>query len=281
MGLAYEGIAPIIYPDVRKLLEEGKENFYVIAEIMEKYSRQFDVPNNIINTAMIAFIVGEAEEGCKQKRFMDDIFNEDDFFRRLKLSISEAWKIFRFKVGNEIININKEASMQLHYSYILQSIIPLIIYDKDENIEIQMEKTVQLKHRTNEIDVFVIGVKGNRTYNIAIEMKCYREYASSGGKRGATDIFMKDVYVDLEILENYLFNNICHEKVFLAMNDLERLVNPKDKKAKCWDYDISNNYHLTPKTITTPIGGDEQLIKISNEYNFNWEKCGKYYFLKL
>ena len=208
------------------------------------------------------------------------LFNEDDFVKRLKISISEAWKIFEFKVGNGLINLSKDASMQLQYAYILQNLIPLIIYNNDERIEIELEKTVKLNNgTTNEIDIFVIGKKGGIVHNIAIEMKCYREYASSGGKRGATDIFMKDVYVDIEKLEKYISNNICQDKVLLIVNDLDRLVNPKNKNAKCWDYDISNNYHLMPKEINTPIGGQDQCIKINGEYSFNWIKNGNYYFL--
>jgi hypothetical protein len=208
------------------------------------------------------------------------LFNEDNFVKRLNLSISEAWKIFQFKVGNGLINLSKEASMQLQYAYILQNLIPLIIYNNDEEIEIELEKTVKLNDRsTNEIDIFVIGKKGNILHNIAIEMKCYREYASSGGKRGATDIFMKDVYIDIEKLEKYISNGICQNKFLLIVNDLDRLVNPKNKNSKCWDYDISNNYHLIPKEITTPIGGQDQYIKINGNYVFNWIKTGDYYFL--
>jgi len=181
-----------------------------------------------------------------------------------------------------MIKINKEASMQLQYAYILQTLIPLIVYNNDEKIEIELEKTVKLDSGfTYEVDVFVHGRKSNIKHNIAIEMKCYREYTATGGKRGATDIFMKDVYVDIEKLEKYISNNICQDKTFLAINDLDRLIYPKDKIAKCWDYDISNGFYLMPKEIDTPIGGKEQFIKIDGEYTFNWTKRGDYYFLEL
>ena len=210
------------------------------------------------------------------------LFNECDFCKRLVFSIPEAWKIFQNKLGNGIINISKEASMQLQYAYILQNLIPLLIYNNDESIRLELEKTVTLNNgKTNEIDLLVIGKKLDIELKIAIEMKCYREYAASGGKRGATDIFMKDVYVDIEKLEKYISDNICQNKFLLIVNDLERLVYPKNKNAKCWDYDISNNYHLLPKIITTPIGGSEQSVKINSEYVFSWEKIGNYYFLIL
>lgn len=212
------------------------------------------------------------------------LFGEEDFVKRLKSSVSEAWKIFRFKAGNGMMNINKEASMQLQYACILQNLMPLILYGNDEKIEIELEKTVKLDNgSTCEVDVFVTGRKNNIQHTIAVEMKCYKEYAASGRMRGTTNIFMKDVYVDLEKLERYVSNNICQDKVFLAMTDLESLGSPQKTKkdAKCWDYDISNDYKLMPKHIITPIGGKEQSITISGEYNFNWIKNGGYYFLEL
>ena len=221
-------------------------------------------------------------EPQNQFKIGTSLFDEENFIKRLKLSVSDAWKIFQFKVGNDIIRISKEASMQLQYAYILQNLVPQIIYNKDEKIEIELEKTVKLDGGlSHEIDVFVQGKKNNIEHNIAIEMKCYREYTATGGKRGATDIFMKDVYVDIEKLEKYISQNICQDKTFLAITDFDRLVYPKDKTAKCWDYNISDGYYLTPKNIDTPIGGKPQFIKISNEYTFNWIKRGNYYFLEL
>ena len=208
---------------------------------------------------------------------------EIDFQKRLRSSISIAWQIFQQKSSNELIAINKEASMQLNYAYILQSLIPLITFDKSENISIELEKSVNIDNKqTCEIDLLLTGRKEKKEYRIAVEMKCYREFASSGGKRGATDIFMKDVYADIEILEKYIENNHCQDKVFLAMNDLDRLVNPKDTSAKCWDYNISQNFIIDgPKNIQTPIGGKPQNITINGKYRFNWVQLRKYYYLEI
>ncbi len=176
--------------------------------------------------------------------------------------------------------------MQLEYSLILQQVLPLICFnDDEERVKIELEKGYEYKvgGKSREIDL-VLETSAN--YKIAVEMKCYREKAASGKKRGATDIFMKDVYEDLYLLESY-----CNEKggfdkgVALVMNDLRRLVSPKNKDAKCWDYDISDGYEFSnPQPLTTPIGGKEVDIKLKKSYKFNWVEKGnknnKFWFLE-
>ena len=290
--------------DIHLVDEDKREDFNLFARMQfddkavidelkrcsKLYKHKYSVSNelygdNECNNNFMEQKIKSNKTMCIEDKFniKENLFEEEDFIKRLKMSVSDAWKIFQFKAGNEIITINKEASMQLQYANILQNLIPLIIYNSDEKVEIKLEETKTLDNgNACEIDVFVVGRKNTVEYTIAIEMKCYKENTATGGKRGATDIFMKDVYVDIEKLERYISHNICQDKFFLAMTNLNRLVYPKvDKTSKCWNYDISDGYYLTPKTIDIPIGGKPQFIKISNEYIFNWIKRGDYYFLEL
>ena len=127
------------------------------------------------------------------------------FEERLRKSISFAWQVFREKTGATLLPINKEASMQLHYSYLLQQMIPLFCFHEDESVKIELETSVKINDIPREIDLVL---KGNDSrgccHKIAVEMKCYRKFASSGRLRGATDIFMKDIYSDLHLLEGVL-----------------------------------------------------------------------------
>ena len=205
----------------------------------------------------------------------------ENFPERLRSAISLAWNVFMRKVGNGLISINKEASMQLHYAYTLQQIIPLLTFHNDEIIQIELETGVKLKEGTKEIDLLLKGKSKNGIHNIAIEMKCYKTLASSGKERGATDIFMKDIYEDLKLLESYIENKYADQGVSLVMNELERLVNPKKKTAKCWTYDISNNTNIKDIYLNTPIGGKDINIYLKNEYTFLWEKHGLYWFMEL
>jgi len=206
----------------------------------------------------------------------------NNFQLRLRKSISVAWSLFIRKVANKTLPINKEASMQLQYAYILQQLLPLICFKSDEKAFIELETGVQFNSSTKEIDLLLIGQDDKDIYKISIEMKYYRTLASSGGNRGATDIFMKDVYVDLELLENYITNNISNESIALVMTDKRNLVFPKNKNAKCWDYDISHDKIITNGiNITTPIGGKNIDITLLKSYDFQWEEHNNFYFLEL
>jgi len=203
-----------------------------------------------------------------------------NFEERIRKSVSFSWEVFSEKVGSGFLNINKEASMQLQYSYILQQILPLICFNDDETVKIELETGVMVEGKSREIDLVILGTNRGLNYKIAVEMKCYREYASSGGKRGATDIFMKDVYEDMHLLESYCNLAGFNKGVALVMNDLGRLVNPKKKDAKCWDYDISNGTKVSNLHLTTPIGGKPIDLIIQKSYMFQWVKKGQFWFLE-
>ena len=203
------------------------------------------------------------------------------FEERLRHAITAAWNIFSRKVGGGLIPVNKEASMQLQYAYILRQLLPLISHSNDEFAEIELETGVKTSSGTNEIDILLKGKSSSGTHNIAIEMKCYRKIASSGGLRGAHDIFMKDVYEDLMILEEYVSLGIADSGVALVMNDLERFVNPRRKSGKCWDYDVSHGTRLSGANLNTSIGGKSVSITLNQSYHFNWEKFGDFWFLEL
>jgi hypothetical protein len=207
----------------------------------------------------------------------------DNFFERLKGIISFSWKVFSRKVGSGFLTVNKEASMQLKYAHILQQFIPLIIFDERESIEIELESTCFIEGKSREIDILLKGTDCNsETFTIAIELKCYKRLASSGNPRGAHDIFMKDVYYDLYLLEQYCDHNYADLGISLVMSDYQTSVFPSNKTAKCWKYDISNGARVyAGSNFSTPIGGNNINFNLNNNYSFQWNYYGEYYFTEL
>jgi hypothetical protein len=198
---------------------------------------------------------------------------------RMRGAVSFAWSLFARKVGGGLIDVNKEASMQLQFGYILQQVLPLITFYRNEKLQLELETGVPIDASACEIDVLLSGQSRESKHRIAIELKCYRTFASSGGKRGATDIFMKDVYEDLAILERYIECGHAEEGVALVMTDLGHLVKPKKKIAKCWHYDISHGAAFGPVILETPIGGKRVCIALKRKYQLEWLQYGSFWFL--
>ncbi|MDK9558051.1 hypothetical protein QQF73_10495 [Marinobacter sp. M216] len=205
----------------------------------------------------------------------------EDLPERMRAAVSEAWLIFSRKVGGGLIPVNKEASMQLQYAYILQQLAPLIIFHEDEATRVELEAGVNVDGTNREIDLLFTGQGPGGVHKIAIEMKCYRTKAASGGNRGATDIFMKDLYFDIFLLERYVASGIATQGVSLVMNDMARLVNPKNKSSKCWAYDTSQGAQFGPHTFDTPIGGKAVSFRLERHYQLAWQQYGGFWFLEV
>lgn len=205
----------------------------------------------------------------------------EDFINRVYEVIDSCWLSFSAKVGSGLLDVNKEASMQLHFAYLLKNTIDLAIHSNDESVSIELETGIYVENRMRECDILVKISKDGISKYIPIEMKCYRNISSSGGFRGAQDLFRYGIYEDLQLLESY----VSEERflgIQLTMTDCRNFIFPKRKKGKSWDYDISHGTILTNGIeIDTPIGGRPVSISLSNSYNFEWVQFGVYYFLKL
>lgn len=201
----------------------------------------------------------------------------------LRKAVSFAWDAFARKVGGGVIGVNKEASTELHYSNILNQILPLVALELDEHTEVELQRGVKVEGRPREVDLLVLGKKGLSEHRIAVEFKCYRTKAASGNPRGATDIFMKDVYADLHLLERYCEAGIADRGVALVMNDREGFINPRRRAAKCWDYDISEGKVVSPRTLTTQVGSTKApvYIELKRTYRFAWQKHGGFWFAEM
>jgi hypothetical protein len=137
---------------------------------------------------------------------------------RVRSLIDYCWGSFSAKVGGGLMDVNKEASMQLHFAYILKNSIDLIIHQKDESVNIELETGIPINGKLRECDIVVKIEKGDKVLSIPIEMKCYKTKTSTGKLRGAQDLFKHGVYEDLELLESYESETML-SGVHLAMTD--------------------------------------------------------------
>lgn len=196
---------------------------------------------------------------------------------RVTWAIEFAWTITVDKIVNGEIKVNKEASLQMHYSTILKTVLDLIKFSPTDRIEIELETTVKVGTKPYIIDILLLYTDGAITERHSIELKCYKTISSSGGKRGAGDIFMHSVYLDLYYSELYLANNFTDRATCLILTDYENFINPKSKKTKNWTYDISQGHTFTGGHFTTSIGGKKVDFNLTKTFKFDWQKNGNYW----
>lgn len=159
--------------------------------------------------------------------------------------------------------------MQLQYAFVLKQILPLILHTRDESADVELETGVKLATGPNNIDILVIGRSGSLEFRIALELKCYRNITASGGKRGAQDIFHKDVYQYLEILEAYVASGIANRGIALVMTDHATITLPVEKNGTFWAYDISHGTCFAGGSIDIAIGGEPVSLTLSRSYSFD------------
>lgn len=206
----------------------------------------------------------------------------EELIQRVRGLINICWNSFSAKIGGGLIEINKEASMQLNFAYMLKNTIDLSVHHQNEIISIELETGIPINGRMRECDIVIRIEKENEVRFLPIEMKCYKYLASSGGKRGAVDIFYKDVYADLELLESYANVQNFLSGIQLTMTDFRNLPYPPKRSGKYIDYDITHGAKVDDGIhLTTPIGGKDVEIRLGGTYHFHWEQVGSFYFLKL
>lgn len=221
-------------------------------------------------------------------------FRTDRIEEKLDKLVKVAWELLQRKIAGGLVKVNKEASLQLHYAYILQELITICQFSDAENVKVVLEKTIAMgDNSTQEIDVVIETMVGGVPYHVAIEMKCYRKIASSGHSRGGINVFVKEVYEDIASLEKYKVRDTNIKRTyFLVMVDYENIVvstnpsNGKKKTPKYKAYDISDGFELNgPIDISVDAGDNKDSIHIEGRYKFDWSvmssSMGNLYFMIL
>lgn len=206
---------------------------------------------------------------------INSIPNEID--ERIKWSIDFSWNICLNKIQNKEIKVNKEASLQLQYANVLKQVLDLVKFSQDERFEIELESSYFIHNKQVIADIVVEYRNSVINRKHAIELKFYKTFASSGGKRGATDIFMCSVYTDLFYSELYVENKNVDFVTCLILTDYSNFITPKSKTSKCWAYDISDNCLSEAKKYDTSIGGKKNNFELKNRYLFKWIKNGSFW----
>jgi hypothetical protein len=116
--------------------------------------------------------------------------NIDTPMERLEFVLDLGWRLLLEKVVSGRLQVNKEASLQLHLGNIFYHLGELLCIEKNERFEIELETA----HDGKNIDI----VCSFGELKAAVELKCFRKHSNR-----AKDMDMYNVLKDLERIGNY------------------------------------------------------------------------------
>ena len=203
----------------------------------------------------------------------------DNLVKRINNIIEICWESFSAKVGCGLIEINKEASMQLNFAYLLKNTIDLAIHNEDEKITIELETSILVNGGTKECDIVIKISKEDEVTYIPIELKCYKQFQVNGIPTAGYTKFRDYVHDDLHLLEQYSLLENYTKGISFVVTDFANLVN----RNAFWRNDISNGTIIHEGVVSNANYNalDPEFTVLDCSYQFNWITRNNWHFLKL
>ena len=199
---------------------------------------------------------------------MNDI-ELDSLENRMRWLLSTGWEICLRRIVSERISINKEASLQLHYAYVLAQMGEIACIEQGESFKIELETA----HAGKNIDIWC--ALGN--CEAAIEMKCFRKASNR-----AIDTDMYDVLKDISRLESY-----SHVKFrrFICLTDNRYYANAAHK-GHAGSVSIADGKKYQKNVSITPSwmgkwkdSTRDTEIVLMNDLEFAWRRIDRWFSL--
>lgn len=197
---------------------------------------------------------------------------------RMEQIIDYAYLLFCNQVAGGLVQIQNEASMQLHLSNILLQLGRLNVFFSDEYFNIVLEKKIKLttetsksKNRNARVDIWLELKRNGIIYcEAAIELK----YLKKSHNQAVTD-GRHHVYEDLENLEQYTVEHPDLITCAIIYTENHNFTVGKGEK-----FSIAND------TVISSYNGENDKTYSSIKLDFNyspikWDKYGSHNFLKI
>jgi hypothetical protein len=192
--------------------------------------------------------------------------------QRLRRALDTAWDILSQRIATGRVRINKEASLQLHYSSILLSYGELLCTDPDETFSIELESALERR----SID---ITCSFNDLW-AAVELKCFRKHSNR-----PVDSDMYDVLLDIQRLLSYPGFSV---RKFICLTDNPNYVSGAHSGHAGSVTIKDGTTYLAGTTITPSWAGNawknktrDAPITLSKDVKIEWTRDRDWYALSL
>ncbi|KAF6558335.1 hypothetical protein G9G63_25750 [Paenibacillus sp. EKM202P] len=202
----------------------------------------------------------------------------------LKQIITMSRDILFGQIDHYKVEINNEADLQLHFSYILKRVGELFEFGIGHHLKINLEtpfKTKSILSKSDssrsKIDITLEWYGStSKVTTCAIELK----YFLKEGLREPKNRYA--VFCDLKNLEEYVQNSRQYRMgYFLMGTDNPHYVNQKTYSQGTKDFDFRHNTIYKSGTELTYFSRNNtfKALSLIKDYHFLWKKVSNYFFL--
>lgn len=268
-------------------------------KILVSYSKEKIVKqqSNPIYDPMHSFPVNKPMHWNRAEKNIWKLRNTSGFaniyIERLQEIIDIGYEILSRQIAGGKISVQNEASLQLHFAYILKTIGELYQFSSDDLFTIELEsrllfsnQLIKSKSKSARIDIVLTLGDYMNFATAAIELKFFKQ------KNHREPNNRYDVFKDLHNLENYKKENIFDIAMFILATDHKHYVEKEDYSSFTSHFDFRNGSNYVAGTILSydtekPYG---EPIILENNYSFLWntitckfqkKKDDDLYFLKI
>jgi hypothetical protein len=203
--------------------------------------------------------------------------NYKNYDERLHEMIELAYNFFCHQVGNGIIRIGNEASMQLQLSNILLQLSHLYVFSASEHFNVSLEEKITLNEGTPKTpnkkaraDIWIELTENSEVLSqAAIELKYFKK---PDGHAAAVTDNRYSIWKDLQNLEQYekkedgllIVEIVCSDDPIYSQKAYDKLT-------------------IKDGTIISSFEGDSTYndIKLDYKYKADWNILGDFHFLML
>lgn len=187
---------------------------------------------------------------------------------KLEFLIDLAWEIYLERLCKRKIKLNLEASMQLHFSSIINSLGEILTVTPREKFSIDLEHKVNDKYL--DIQTSFNHVKA------AIELKCFRKQSNR-----AKDIDMYDALNDIARLDS--MSGFSVRRFICLTDDVAYLRDKKRGHAKVVSLHDGRKIHKNDKIVPTWTDWKNKSrnkeLQFSQDIELKWSQKDIWHFL--
>lgn len=196
-----------------------------------------------------------------------------NYTQRINDVLDISWRILksRFIDGRHLIT--KEAPFQHYFAHIISTIGESYCTKRNDIFLVDLEtKCDGVKGKSKYIDITCSFPNQNSSCAIELKFKTSRQ--------GAQDHGRIDAFVDIEALE-LVCSQIFSVGRFYMITDSTPYIN-KSRKGVGTVFTTHDGAVLNPGTYQYPSKGREDVVvTLNNQYKFEWEKIGEWFFLQI